>query len=192
MPKYKKCPRCEVNYILEDADYCEICQKELKGQRVIDEELLDCDDFVLGVDEEVDNSDYAMEICSRCGASFRHDGEVLCPNCRPAATASKLKGEMDEPDDWSQLIEKVDDEDFIDDEDLSLEQLADEELVDDAELREEFDEEYGKDISDDDTAVYDDTSDDEEDEEDIVDPDADYGDDEDDEEEEEVDDEEDY
>ena len=31
MPKYKKCPRCEINYILEDEDYCEICKEELRG-----------------------------------------------------------------------------------------------------------------------------------------------------------------
>ena len=30
MSKYKKCPRCEVNYILNDEEYCEICQLEMK------------------------------------------------------------------------------------------------------------------------------------------------------------------
>ena len=29
MPRYKKCPRCELNYILEEDDYCEVCRAEL-------------------------------------------------------------------------------------------------------------------------------------------------------------------
>ena len=31
MPKYKKCPRCDLNYILEEEEYCKICQEELRG-----------------------------------------------------------------------------------------------------------------------------------------------------------------
>lgn len=27
----KKCPRCELNYIYEDEEYCEICQEELRN-----------------------------------------------------------------------------------------------------------------------------------------------------------------
>ena len=28
--KYKKCPQCELNYIKEDEDVCEICKKKIK------------------------------------------------------------------------------------------------------------------------------------------------------------------
>ena len=34
MPKYKKCPRCEINYILDAEEYCEICKQELRGARL--------------------------------------------------------------------------------------------------------------------------------------------------------------
>lgn len=38
--KYKKCPRCELNYILEDEDYCPVCKAEMKmaGANVSEDE----------------------------------------------------------------------------------------------------------------------------------------------------------
>ena len=30
MAKYVKCPRCDLNYILEGEDYCDVCKAELK------------------------------------------------------------------------------------------------------------------------------------------------------------------
>ena len=34
MPKYKKCPRCELNYIHEDRDYCDVCLAEMQGSKL--------------------------------------------------------------------------------------------------------------------------------------------------------------
>ena len=34
MAKYKKCPRCELNYIEEDKDYCDVCLAEMQGGRL--------------------------------------------------------------------------------------------------------------------------------------------------------------
>ena len=28
MPKYKLCPRCELNYITEDEDLCDVCKAQ--------------------------------------------------------------------------------------------------------------------------------------------------------------------
>ena len=30
MPKYVLCPRCELNYIQEGEEYCDVCKAELK------------------------------------------------------------------------------------------------------------------------------------------------------------------
>ena len=30
MPKYVKCPRCDLNYMLEGEEYCDVCKAELK------------------------------------------------------------------------------------------------------------------------------------------------------------------
>ena len=39
--KYIKCPRCELNYILENEDYCHVCKSEMKHHTDADDELLD-------------------------------------------------------------------------------------------------------------------------------------------------------
>ena len=40
--KYIKCPRCELNYILEGEDYSHVCQSEMKNHSIDeDDELLD-------------------------------------------------------------------------------------------------------------------------------------------------------
>lgn len=55
--KYKKCPRCELNYIPEEEEYCTICIEELAG---ISEERC-C--YVCGkiLDDEEEN-----DICREC------------------------------------------------------------------------------------------------------------------------------
>ena len=42
--KYKKCPRCQLNYIREDWNICSVCQDELDGKKSIfdDDEILLC------------------------------------------------------------------------------------------------------------------------------------------------------
>ena len=62
MPRYKKCPRCELNYILEEDDYCEVCRAELKG---ID----------TNIDEEEDM------ICPKCKQNYVEPGEKFCLSC---------------------------------------------------------------------------------------------------------------
>ena len=51
MVKYKKCPRCELNYIEEDKDYCDVCLAEMQGSRLkfadLDEDEED-EDVVVG------------------------------------------------------------------------------------------------------------------------------------------------
>ena len=66
MPKYKKCPRCELNYILENEDYCSVCKDELKGIVVNDLEL---------------EEEYA-KICPRCGINYVADDAEFCETCR--------------------------------------------------------------------------------------------------------------
>jgi len=54
MAKYRKCPRCEVNYILEEEEMCSVCIAELEG--IIDKDL-----------EE--------ELCPRCEKNYVVPGE---------------------------------------------------------------------------------------------------------------------
>lgn len=54
-----KCPRCELNYILDGGKYCKICRMEMKGE---------------GVREE-------LEMCSACGEHPVMPGKDVCLFC---------------------------------------------------------------------------------------------------------------
>lgn len=56
----RKCPKCELNYILDDLPYCTVCTKELKG---------------------IDHHDDEGEICPICGERDVAFGEEYCLEC---------------------------------------------------------------------------------------------------------------
>ena len=89
-----KCPRCELNYIREGEEYCEVCKAELrKGPELI---------FAID-DEDVEET---MDLCPRCHHNYIKDGESMCEECR-----KELEREPDEADDetWKEYL---DDEHF--------------------------------------------------------------------------------
>lgn len=55
--KYKKCSRCELNYINEDSIYCDICLRELKGENLDKEYCCVCGSEL---------KDYEIEVCHNC------------------------------------------------------------------------------------------------------------------------------
>ena len=67
---YKKCPRCELNWIKDDEDLCDVCKAELKigGMSLIedDEDILDTEE----------------RICPICKINPIDDGEDMCATCR--------------------------------------------------------------------------------------------------------------
>ena len=66
MPKFKKCPRCEINYIPEDKEYCPICEAEMRG--VVD--------TVPDDDEDLEEG-----LCPRCHTNYVAEGEKYCEQC---------------------------------------------------------------------------------------------------------------
>ena len=54
-----KCPRCELNYILDGEQYCKICRMEMKGEPVRDE----------------------IEMCTVCGEHPVMPGKDVCVFC---------------------------------------------------------------------------------------------------------------
>ena len=77
MGKYKKCPRCELNWIPEEEEYCEICKAELAG-KILDD-------------------DFEEEVCPVCGVNAIEPGEKMCADCRAKADrASEIADEYEE------------------------------------------------------------------------------------------------
>ncbi len=104
-----KCPKCELNYIREGEDYCEVCKREMKraqarGRRV----------------EEEPEEDEVV-ICSECGEAPAVRGGDLCVACLKEKKRQKVLE--------SATVVNEDEDSFDDDDDL----LDDEELDSDEE-----------------------------------------------------------
>ena len=118
MGKYKRCPRCELNWIPNEEELCEVCKVEL-GKASKLSLLEDEDDDIAGLGER---------ICPICKENYLDADEDICQTCR-AKRAEKELDKSDEDEGWE---EYMDDEEPItpDEEDgaLSLSQLQDDEL----------------------------------------------------------------
>jgi len=55
----EKCPRCDLNYIMDGEKYCKVCQREMKGEPVKEE----------------------LELCSVCNEAPALPGKDVCLFC---------------------------------------------------------------------------------------------------------------
>ena len=83
--KYVKCPRCDLNYMLEGEPYCDVCKAELKIGPQIKFAALEGDD------------EQEQVLCPICKRNFIDDGEDMCEECREAR-AEKTREEKEEVD----------------------------------------------------------------------------------------------
>jgi len=115
-----KCPRCDLNYILDTEKYCKVCLREMKGSHVEDE----------------------MEMCSVCNEAPALPGHDVCLSCLKEmnGAGSEDNGEdgpvvdestigLDSVSNMDEMIPEIDDdEDFADlDGELSLESVIEDE-----------------------------------------------------------------
>ncbi|MCL2629900.1 MAG: hypothetical protein FWD49_00065 [Firmicutes bacterium] len=116
MPKFKKCPRCEINYIPYETDYCEVCKLEMRGLN-----------FHIDLDDEGEG-----ELCPRCKQNYLGDGEKYCEHCADAIDKRK-KTEVEE---WEDTVTPAEDEllegdplddDILPPDEVSLEEFKEEE-----------------------------------------------------------------
>lgn len=149
MPKYKKCPRCELNYILENEDYCEICKQELRGQRPTTE-------F-----DDINLEDEELGLCPKCHKNYLNEGEKICEACAQSnrLTSFAELEEAEEPDVDEEL--ETSEETADDDWELSLEGMQDEEF--DEEMSDDIDEDEAGDVDEEEEEETEDDFDEDED-----------------------------
>ena len=133
MMRLRKCPRCELNYIQEDEDYCKVCKREMKGEDVAEE----------------------VEMCTVCNERPVMPGKDICLFCYKEMQQSNRDsvdndGEaisvdvgIDPVSSMDEIISDSDD-DIPDGEykeiedDLSLEEMGDEEQKNDEDDEDDF------------------------------------------------------
>lgn len=69
-----KCPRCDLNYILDTEKLCKVCLREMKGSHVEDE----------------------MEMCSVCNAAPALPGHDVCLSCLKEMSNSTNEQDIEE------------------------------------------------------------------------------------------------
>ena len=101
-----KCPKCELNYIREGEDYCEVCKREMKRAQA------------RGRQTEEENEDDEVILCSECGEAPAVRGGDLCISClKEKKRQVELENATTVPTDG-----EFDDEDLLEDEDLDDEE----------------------------------------------------------------------
>ena len=126
-----KCPKCELNYMLEGQEYCDVCKAELKKAPPL----------IFAVDEADEQE--LMELCPKCHQNYLKPGEEICAQC--AKNNHYDESEAMEDDSWKEYLdeETPEDEEENSEEMLSLAKLAEEEgdsLFDDEEEEEQIEE----------------------------------------------------
>lgn len=87
-----KCPRCELNYILDGDSLCTVCKREVRG--------------------EVSEPDDMPELCSECGENPTVPGSELCISClkemsRRVASSTSTDDPIDAVEDTTLEIDSV-------------------------------------------------------------------------------------
>ena len=98
-----KCPRCELNYIREEEQYCPVCKREMKRAQARGRH----------VDDETEEDEVIM--CTECGEAPAVRGSELCSAC---LREQKRQAELENASDL--------DEDFEEDDEVEEEESPDE------------------------------------------------------------------
>ena len=102
-----KCPKCELNYIRDGEDFCEVCKREMKRAQA----------HIRRAAEEVEDDEVIL--CSECGEEPVVRGGELCLAClKEKKRQVELENASAVPSD-----DEFDDEDLLEDEeDLDAEE----------------------------------------------------------------------
>lgn len=100
----RKCPKCEINYIRDDQQLCEVCSRKHKLS-------------------ERDEEENEVILCAECGEHPAMKGKELCKYCyaesfRSERHLKKSASESENYDDEAENDEDAEDEGDLDDEEM--------------------------------------------------------------------------
>jgi predicted amidophosphoribosyltransferase len=93
----RKCPRCELNYVREGEDYCDVCKRELKRARAREKHA---------DEEELEEEEVLM--CTECGEAPAVHGSELCAAC---LKEQKRQAELENAVDLDPELEEASEDD---------------------------------------------------------------------------------
>ena len=97
-----KCPKCELNYIRDGEDYCEVCKRELKRAQSRGHH----------VEEESEEDEIIM--CTECGEAPAVRGGELCAAClREQKRQVELENAAEVSDDFPEVDEELEEEEPV-------------------------------------------------------------------------------
>ena len=118
MAKYKKCPRCELNWIPVEEELCEVCKAELGKASSISL-----------IEDDEDGAYEEERVCPVCKVNYLADDEDMCAECRAKKAAEKAAEKPEEEDEsWKEFVGEDSADDLEgDDAEISLSLLQEEE-----------------------------------------------------------------
>ena len=132
MAKYVLCPRCELNYMQEGEQYCDVCKAELKlGPQLI-----------FAIDEDEENA--GEKLCPFCKRTYIAEDEDMCEQCRVVRNYADGPSDyidIEKDEEWRNYLDEDEKDMASDDDVISFSQLADEEKNDEFFRDDEEDEE---------------------------------------------------
>ena len=102
----RKCPKCELNYIREDEEFCEVCKREMKRAQA----------HIKHAQEESEEDEVIL--CSECGEAPAARGGELCRSC---LKEKKRQVELENATALS-TDDEFDDDDLLEQEELDTEE----------------------------------------------------------------------
>lgn len=100
-----KCPKCELNYIRDGEEYCEVCRRELKRAQA------------RGRHAEDESEEDEIIICTECGEAPAIRGGELCAAClREQKRQVELENAAEISDDFPEADEELEEEEIVSEE----------------------------------------------------------------------------
>ncbi|MCE5190132.1 MAG: hypothetical protein LLF75_13255 [Eubacteriales bacterium] len=100
-----KCPKCELNYIRDGEDFCEVCKRELKRAQA------------RGRHTEEESEEDEIIMCTECGEAPAVRGSELCAAClREQKRQVELENATEISDVFPEVDEELEDEEIVSEE----------------------------------------------------------------------------
>jgi len=100
-----KCPKCELNYIRDGEDFCEVCKRELKRAQA------------RGRHTEEESEEDEIIMCTECGEAPAVRGSELCAAClREQKRQVELENATEISDGFPEVDEELEDEEIVSEE----------------------------------------------------------------------------